>query len=98
MAFLFGLYSVAVHFFKHHVIEGWTTMILFMSAQFFVLFVIFSFFGEYLARLLIDHSGRSPYNVVYEKNSSVMIDIEKLNVLNSSETDSVNLSQTGRNR
>ena len=81
LAFIFALYSVLIRFFKDNVIEGWTTMILFTSLLFMILFIILAFLGEYLGRLLDDRSEQNDYTVVYEKNSSVMLDESRANVL-----------------
>ena len=95
-AFLFGTYSLLVHLVKGHVVEGWTTTILFMSALFMMQFVMMAFFGEYLGRLL-DRSEQAEYSVVFEKNSSVMVNKDRLNVLSGAMTADPNLVQTGRN-
>lgn len=98
LAFIFGAYSVLIHLWKNNVLEGWTTTILFMSILFFILFLILSLFGEYLARLLEDRSDVRAYSVVYERHSSVMLDVNRLNVSQNSESDEINLVQTGRDR
>ncbi|ABM02307.1 glycosyl transferase, family 2 [Psychromonas ingrahamii 37] len=98
MAMLFSFYSLIVHFINDQVAPGWTTTILFMSFLFAMMFTMLSFFGEYLARLLNDRSEHKEYNIVYERNSSVMLDEDRSNVLFTSLGESVNNSQTGRNR
>ena len=98
VSFLFACYSVLIHLFKKNVVEGWTTQILFSSIQFFFLFLILSFLGEYMLRLLSNQNNNSAYNVVFEKHSSVMLDVSRLNVLNESVSDEINLTQTGRDR
>ena len=98
MAMLFSLYSLLVHYVNDEVAPGWTTIILFMSFLFTILFVMLSFFGEYLARLLNDRSDHKEYNVVYERNSSVMLNEDRSNVLFTSMDEDTNNSQTGRNR
>ena len=98
MAMFFSLYSLLVHFINDQVASGWTTTILFMSVLFGILFIMLSFFGEYLARLLSDRSEHKEYNVVYERNSSVMLNENRSNVLFSSMDELVNSSQTGRNK
>jgi len=98
MAFLFSLYSLVINLFRNNVIEGWTTTILFMSFLFAILFIMFSFFGEYLARLLNDRSEHKEYNVIFEKNSSVMLDKNRSNVLFTAVSEDVNLTQTGRDK
>ncbi|MBE6404647.1 MAG: hypothetical protein E7040_01340 [Lentisphaerae bacterium] len=98
ISFLFALYSVVVHLFKRNVVEGWTTQILFTSIQFFFLFLILAFLGEYILRLLSNQNNTSSYNVVLEKHSSVMLDLSRLNVISESTASEVNLTQTGRDR
>ncbi len=98
MSLLIALYSLVIRFFKHNVIEGWTTLVFFISIQFFVLFIILTFWGEYLLRILLDRVEQAPYSVIYEKHSSVMLDLDKLNVKAESVAGSINLSQTGRDR
>ncbi|SHO55972.1 glycosyltransferase [Vibrio quintilis] len=98
MAMIFSCYSLIIHFINDEVAPGWTTTILFMSFMFVLLFIMMSFFGEYIARLLNDRSDHKEYNVIYEKNSSVMLDENRSNVLFSSTNEKQNLSQTGRDR
>lgn len=98
LAMTFSTYSLLVHLINDTVASGWTTTILFMSMLFAILFTMLSFFGEYLARLLNDRSEHKDYNVVYEKNSSVMLNEDRSNVLFTSVNDEVNKSQTGRNK
>jgi glycosyltransferase involved in cell wall biosynthesis len=98
LAFLIALYSILIHFVRSRVIEGWTTTILFMSALFMLQFFMMSFFGEYLGRLLDERSDRYDYSVVFEKNSLVMVNQDRINVLDSSVSSENNLVQTGRDR
>lgn len=79
-AFLFAVYSLLIHLIRGHVVEGWTTTILFMSILFMTQFVMMAFFGEYLARLLDDRGEQAQYSVVFEKNSPVMVDADRVNV------------------
>ena len=97
-AFLFAVYSLLVHLVKGHVVEGWTTTILFMSALFMMRFIVLSFFGEYLGRLLDERSERADYSVVFEKNSAVMVNQDRLNVFTDSVGAELNRVQTGRDR
>lgn len=96
-AFLFAAYSVLVHLISGNVVQGWTTTILFMSVLFMMQFVMMAFFGEYLGRLLDDRSEQADYSVVFEKNSAVMVNQDRVNVLGTSVTNESNLVQTGRN-
>ena len=98
MAFVFAFYSIIINLINDHVMEGWTTTILFMSFLFAILFTMLSFFGEYLARLLRDRSEHKDYNVVFEKNSSVMLEEDRSNVLFSSLTTDTNLTKTRRDK
>lgn len=98
LAMIFSIYSLLVHLINDTVASGWTTTILFMSMLFAILFTMLSFFGEYLARLLNDRSEHKDYNIVYEKNSSVMLNENRSNVLFTSVDDEVNKSQTGKNK
>ena len=90
LAIFFSTYSLLVHFFNDTVASGWTTIILFMSMLFALLFTILSFFGEYLARLLNDRDEHKEYHVVSEKNSSVMLNEDRSNVLFTSVNNEVN--------
>lgn len=98
LAFLFGIFSVAVHLVKRQVIEGWTTTILFMSTQFMLQFIILAVFSEYLGRIVGERADQTDYAVVYEKNSLVMVNGDRLNVHRESTAFEENLVQTGRNR
>lgn len=98
LALVFSLYSLLVNLFNDQVAEGWTTIVVFMSLLFMLLFTMLSFFGEYLARLLDDRSDHKEYNIVFEKNSSVMINENRQNVIDDSIQTNTNLSQTGRDK
>ncbi len=97
VAFGFAAYSVLIHLVSGSVVQGWTTTILFMSVLFMTQFVMMAFFGEYLGRLLDDRSEQSDYSVVFEKNSSVMVDADRVNVLGTSTAREENMVQTARN-
>ena len=60
-------------------------------------FIMMAFFGEYLGRLLDDRSEQADYSVVFEKNSAVMVNQDRVNVLSDSLSAEENLVQTGRN-
>jgi hypothetical protein len=96
-AFIFAVYSLLAHMLRGQIVEGWTSTILFMSTLFMMQFIIMAFFGEYLARLLDDRSEQADYSVVFEKNSTVMVNQDRVNVLGDSVNAEVNLVQTGRN-
>lgn len=98
MGFTFAAYSLLIRFVKGNVVEGWTTLVLFSSVLFMLLFLILAFLGEYIGRLLDDRSEQRDYSVVYEKHSSVMLDEERSNVFNESTSKDVTRVQTGRDR
>ena len=81
LAMIFSSYSLVIRALDENVALGWTTTILFMSSLFLILFIMVSFFGEYLARLLNDSSEHKEYTVAYEKNSSVMLNEHRNNVV-----------------
>lgn len=89
MALVFAFYSLIVNVMNDNVMAGWTTTVLFMSFFFLILFTMLAFFGEYLARLLDDKGDHKEYNVVFEKNSSVMLDENRYNVLFTSTSDDI---------
>lgn len=97
-AFVFAGYSVLIHLINGHVVEGWTTIVLFMSLLFTLQFIMMAFFGEYLGRLLDESSVQSEYAVVYERNSEVMLNTDRVNVLSESLSSGNNSVQTGRNK
>jgi hypothetical protein len=98
LAFLIGMYSFVIHLVKRYVVEGWTTLNVFTSSQFFLMFIILAFLGEYLARVLDNQSNSQAYEIVFERHSSVMVDTLRRNVLDESTCDDINLVQTGRDR
>lgn len=97
-AFVFAMYSLLIHLVKGNVVEGWTTTILFISVLFMMQFVMMAFFGEYLGRLLDERGEQADYSVVFEKNSAVMVNQDRVNVLYNPVSAEVNQVQTGRDR
>lgn len=61
-------------------------------------FLILSFISEYLNRILVEQSNSNGYSIVFEKNSKVMINLDRINVLEQSLSQTDNLVQTGRDR
>lgn len=45
-ALLFAVYSILVNLINGHVVEGWTTTVLFMSTLFMLQFIMLAFFGN----------------------------------------------------
>ncbi|MCX8956422.1 glycosyltransferase family protein [Erwinia psidii] len=96
-AFIFASYSVLIHLLNGHVVEGWTSLVFFMSLLFNLQFIMMAFFGEYLGRLLDESSAQSEYAVVYERHSDVMLNTDRVNVLSEAVSPENNRVQTGRN-
>lgn len=86
-AFIFAVYSLIVNLVKDMVIEGWTSIVLFSSVQFMILFTILAFLGEYIARLLQESDNRKSYYISHESNSTTMLKTERLNIQTSSLTE-----------
>ena len=66
---------------------------LLMSIMFMLIFTMFSFFGEYLGRLLDDRGEQFCYSVISEKNSSVMSNENRVNVIGYSEESNSSASE-----
>lgn len=95
---LIAVYTIAIKLLKDKVVEGWPTMMLASSCLFFFLFMILTFTGEYLIRIIFDNNTYAPYHVLAEKHSSVMLNYNELNIREDSVSSEVNLTQTGRDR
>ncbi|MEA1938645.1 MAG: hypothetical protein U9N14_06115, partial [Pseudomonadota bacterium] len=91
-------YSFLIHLFKEQVIEGWTSMTIFISAQFTLMFLILFVFSEYLARLVQERREAEGYDVRFERTSSVMMNEAIYNVLDDPTSQDLAAIQTGRNR
>lgn len=98
LAFIYASYSLLSHIFSGNVANGWTTTIFFMSSLFMIQFIILSFLVEYLARILDEEGGKDEYSVVYERNSIVMLNEDRVNVFHDAEYPITNEVQTGRNK
>ena len=98
IALLIAVYTIAIKLLKDKVVEGWTTLMLATACQFFFLFMILTFIGEYLIRIIFDNNTAAPYHVLAEKHSSVMLNYNELNIREDSVSSEVNLTQTGRDR
>ena len=96
-ALFFAVYSLVVHMIRTGVVEGWTTTILFMSTQFLLMFIILAFISEYMGRILDEQRGGTKYAIVYERNSAVMVNSDRVNVLNDAVSAEFNLVQTASN-
>ncbi len=98
-ACLVSLYAVTIRFLQDDVVSGWASTILLISVFAFIQFIILSFISEYLARLLTEQKHSQDYSIVFEKNSLVMVNQDRINVLDdSTNVADTNLVQTGRNK
>lgn len=98
LACIFSFYSIVLNLFRNDVVEGWTSTVFFMSMFASMQFVILSFIAEYLNRILVEQTNANGYSIVFEKNSQVMINLDRINVLEQSTSQTDNLVQTGRDR
>ena len=98
LACIFSFYSIVLNLFRNDVVEGWTSTVFFMSMFASMQFVILSFIAEYLNRILVEQTNANGYSIVFEKNSRVMINLDRINVLEQSTSQTDNLVQTGRDR
>ena len=98
LACIFSFYSIVLNLFRNDVVEGWTSTVFFMSMFASMQFIILSFIAEYLNRILVEHANANGYSIVFEKNSRVMINLDRINVLEQSTSQTDNLVQTGRDR
>ena len=80
IALSISLYSLIVNIVKDNVQEGWTSIVLFSSIQFTIMFIILLLIGEYLGRLLSQSQNQKEYYISLEENSSVMLEEDRLNV------------------
>ena len=96
IALVFAVYSMAIRLLREGVVQGWTTTILFMSVQFMLMFIILAFISEYIGRMLEEQRGGSDYAIVYEKNSAIMVNVDRVNVLAESTSPDPDLDQTAR--
>jgi hypothetical protein len=67
----YAVYVVGVHFVKHRVMEGWTTLSLHSSLMFFFTFLTLSLLTEAMGRVLETTSGRPLYHVLEEVGGSL---------------------------
>jgi len=80
LAFIFASYSIIINIFKDNIIEGWTSMVFFSSFMFMILFIMLSFLGEYLARIINESDNKKNYYISSEENSSIMLEADRFNV------------------
>ena len=97
IALFFAIFALIVNMIKHDVVPGWTSTFVTISLFSVIQFIILAFISDYLSRLLEEQSNSQSYAVVFEKNSKVMVDLDRLNVLDEADSDDKNKVQTARN-
>lgn len=96
LACFFALYSLIVQFVRADVVEGWTSIFLLISICALLQFTMLTFISEYLGRMLRELNRDKDYSLIYEKNSYVMVNRDRINVLQDSSEELNNKVQTGR--
>jgi dolichol-phosphate mannosyltransferase len=61
-------------FYTNSIVAGWSSIMVFMSLMFSVLFMFLSIISEYIARILTESKNRPLYYIAEEKDSSVLHD------------------------
>jgi len=84
-AFSFASYSFILGLINNEIADGWSSITVLVSFLFMLLFIILSFFGEYLSRLLNEQNRHEAYWIINEKHSSVMVNENRSNVLEESD-------------
>lgn len=79
-AFIFACYSFLMKLINHNIADGWSSTVILISMLFMLLFIIMTFFGEYLGRILNDSSKHEQYWILNEFHSSVMVNQNRQNV------------------
>jgi len=85
---LYIVYIVFIFLFKDNVSEGWTTLSMQVSVLFMCVILVLAAMSEYVGRLLERTQDKPPYYIKEERNSSVMLSSNRINVVeNSKEID-----------
>jgi glycosyltransferase involved in cell wall biosynthesis len=78
----YAVYVVLVNMLLATIAPGWTTLSLQVTGLMFLMFLMLTFIGEYLVRLLEEVSDRPLYHVYSEKTSPIMLaNPERTNVI-----------------
>ena len=81
---LFGLlvsiYALMIHFLKSETPEGWVSINLFVSAQFFLMFLILFLFGEYFHRIIETFKSGQEFEITSDQYSSMVSNVGRVNV------------------
>ncbi|GAB5467479.1 MAG: glycosyltransferase family 2 protein [Rhodospirillales bacterium] len=77
---IYSLYVVLVYFLETDVVEGWTTLSLQLSLQFFLLALALGMLAEYMVHILRSSTKRPRFYIAREFRSGHFIREQKLNV------------------
>jgi len=73
LSVVYAVYVVLVNMLLSTIAPGWTTLSLQVTGLMFLMFLMLTFIGEYLVRLLEEVSDRPLYHVYSEKTSAIML-------------------------
>jgi polyisoprenyl-phosphate glycosyltransferase len=76
-----GAYTIIINFIKTDIIEGWTTIIIFQSSLFFILFLVLTILSEYIANFIKQSSRNKNFMITEEISSPTLINDERLNIM-----------------
>lgn len=85
VSLVYAIYSFLQKMFNNLVVDGWASTTILVSIMFTFLFIILAFFAEYLSRLLDENNKYESYKIINELNSAVMVNEERLNVVDKSQ-------------
>lgn len=72
-------YVMGIFMFKDNVAQGWTSSSLYSSSMYFVLFLVFAVFGEYI-RIIVQNQKNTPFYEITDEKSSVALFSDKKNI------------------
>ncbi|MDB2447110.1 glycosyltransferase [bacterium] len=86
ISLLISAYVFLVNYLKTDVIEGWSSISLFISSLMCILFLILTIHGEYLERIAGNISTKRSFQIVTERHSSTLLNTDRINVILSKNT------------
>lgn len=77
---VYSVYVILIYFFEKNVVEGWTTLSLQLSLQFFLLALALGFLSEYIVHILRHSTKRPSFYIAREFRSGHFTREQRLNV------------------
>ncbi|MEQ8651080.1 MAG: glycosyltransferase [Kiloniellales bacterium] len=77
---VYSVYVILIYFFEKNVVEGWTTLSLQLSLQFFLLALALGFLSEYMVHILRHSTKRPRFYIAREFRSGHFTREQRLNV------------------